>query len=106
MRWEITSGDRRYIVGKRGWTPDFADLAVFFDDDNRFVGDLPDGVSFGFSIRQAVRRRLSDGLVLEDEGIEIDHYYRMTRNDVLSRNVDLVAFACNLLEPSKISGKG
>ena len=37
--------------------------------------------------------------LLEDEGIEADHYYRMTRNDLLLDNVDLIAFACKLLEP-------
>lgn len=98
LRWEITSSDRCYLVRKRNWHPD---LAVYFDGDNRFVSDLPDGANFGLSVRQAVRRRLSDGLILEDEGIEADYYYRMTRNDLLSDNVDLIAFACNLLEPSK-----
>jgi hypothetical protein len=92
LRWEITSGDRRYLIRKRDWLPD---LAVYFDGDNRFVGDLPDGVDCGLSVRQAVRK---NGLVLEDEGIEADHYYRMTRNDLLLNNVDLIAFACNQLK--------
>jgi hypothetical protein len=97
LRWEITSGDRRYLIRKRDW---LHALAVYFDGDNRFIADLPDGVNFGLSIRQAVRK---NGLVLEDEGIEADHYYRMTRNDLLLGNVDLTAFACSLLDPSKTS---
>jgi hypothetical protein len=102
LRWDITSGDRRYLVRLRPFIPD---LAVYFDGDNRFLTDLPDGIGFELSVRQAVRRRLSDGLVLEDEGIVADHYYRMTRNDVLSQNVDLIAFACNMLKSINAGGK-
>jgi hypothetical protein len=92
LRWEVWSADRRYLVRKRDWLPD---LAVYFSGDNRFLGDLPDGVDFGLSVGQAIRRGLSDGLVLEDERIEANYYYRMTRNDVLSHNVDLIEFACS-----------
>jgi hypothetical protein len=102
LRWEIASADRRYLIRKRDWLPD---LAVYFDGDNPFVGDLPDGVDFGLSVRQAIRRR-SNGLVLEDEGIEADHYYHMTRNDLLLGNVDLIAFACKLLGPSTTAWVG
>ena len=53
LRWEIVSGYRRYLVRRRDWLPD---LAVYFEGDNRFIGDLPDGVDFGLSVRQAIRK--------------------------------------------------
>jgi len=96
--WEIADGSDTYLVGKREWLR--RELAVYFDGGNRFVDDLPPGAELGFSIRQAVRRMQSDGLVLEDEGITADHYYRMTREDVLGGNAKLIEFACGLLEDS------
>lgn len=97
--WEITENGRTYRVGK---TPEFRlNLAVYFREDNRFVIDLPAGVGFEFSIRQATRSRDAQGLVLEDDGVTADHYYRMTRGDVLASNQDLIAFACALFsQPS------
>lgn len=94
--WQISDTAAVYTVGKR--TGLRQALAVYFDGDNRYVGNLPAGVELGFSIRQAIRRKRSDGLVLEDEGITADHYYRMTRDDVLAGNVALLRFACGLLK--------
>lgn len=94
--WQIADGLSVYTVAKRSWLR--RALAVHFGGDNPYADDLPAGVDFGFSIRQAVRRKKSDGLVLEDEGIVADHYYRMTREDILSGNSALLRFACGLLK--------
>lgn len=93
--WQVEDGRMIYTIGKRDWLRQ--ELAVYYDGDNPYVGSLPAGVELGFSVRQAVRRQRSEGLVLEDEGIRVDHHYQMTRQDVLAKNVDLIAFACGLL---------
>lgn len=90
--WTVRDGPREFYVQKADWLR--KPLGVYFPHGNRFVSYLPDGVRFSFSIRQAVRRGLSDGLVLEDEGMTADYYYKMTRTDLLSSNKDLLAFAC------------
>ncbi|MER9070420.1 S41 family peptidase [Mesorhizobium sp. M0902] len=92
---EITENGQSYKIGKMVWLR--SNLAAYFPGDNRFVDDLPAGVDFGFSIRQGIRKRGGQGLVLEDEGIVADHYYRMSATDVLSGNADLISYACGLL---------
>ena len=51
---------------------------------------LPDDVDLTFSFRRATRARASEGLPIEDVGIE-GTPYAMTRNDLLNGNVDLIA---------------
>ncbi|MER9223625.1 S41 family peptidase [Mesorhizobium sp. M0644] len=91
---EITENGQSYKIGKMVWLR--SNLAAYFPGDNRFVDDLPAGFDFGFSIRQGIRKRGGQGLVLEDEGIVADHYYRMSATDVLSGNADLISYACGL----------
>jgi C-terminal processing protease CtpA/Prc len=67
--------------------------------DPRFP-PLPNRVDFGFSIRQAIRKGPHYGLILEDDGIKVDHRYNLTKRDVLpeSRDAELLEYACRLLQ--------
>jgi C-terminal processing protease CtpA/Prc len=52
---------------------------------------LPDGIGLSLSFRRATRSGPSEGLPIEDVGIEGHERYAMTRDDVLSGNCDLYA---------------
>ena len=59
---------------------------------------IPKGASFRVAIRRSTRVGVRSGEPLEDLGVIPDvPVYRMTRNDVLNHNVDLIAHACGIL---------
>lgn len=58
---------------------------------------IPSGASFRVAIRRSTRVGVRAGEPLEDLGVVPDEVYRMTRNDVLNHNVDLIAHACKIL---------
>jgi hypothetical protein len=93
--WEIKDSDESYRIVRMDWLR--SDLGVYFEGDNPFFHDLPPEVDFGFSIRQAVRKLDHNGFVLEDQGILADHYYKMTKRDLLEKNIDLIHYAVDLL---------
>jgi hypothetical protein len=59
---------------------------------------LPAGVNFTLSVRRATRIGASDGAPIEDIGIVGHRSYAMTRDDLLSGNVDLLTFCGRLIE--------
>lgn len=54
---------------------------------------MPDGVTFGLTMRRCLRVRKSDGRLLEDLGIQPDVIDRLTKRDLLDRNRDLISRA-------------
>jgi hypothetical protein len=59
---------------------------------------VPGGASFRVAIRRSTRVGARSGEPLEDLGVVPDEpVYRMTRNDVMNHNVDLIAHACGIL---------
>jgi hypothetical protein len=59
---------------------------------------IPAGASFRVAIRRSTRVGLRSGEPLEDLGVVPDPpVYRMTRNDLLNHNADLIAHACEIL---------
>lgn len=62
---------------------------------------IPSGASFRVAIRRSTRVGVRSGEPLEDLGVAPDApevpVYRMTRNDLLNHNVDLIAHACGIL---------
>jgi hypothetical protein len=59
---------------------------------------IPGGASFRVAIRRSTRVGLRSGEPLEDLGVVPDPpVYRMTPNDVLNHNTDLIAHACGIL---------
>jgi peptidase S41-like protein len=58
---------------------------------------IPGGASFRVAIRRSTRVGERSGEPLEDLGVVPDEIYRMTRNDVLNHNVDLIERAGAIL---------
>lgn len=63
---------------------------------------LPDGIDMTFSFRRATRARASEGLPIEDVGVEGTPYV-MTRNDLLNGNADLIAKGIAVLKQQPFS---
>jgi hypothetical protein len=59
---------------------------------------LPKGTTFRVAIRRTTRVKDRSGVPLEDLGVVPDATHRMTRNDVLNGNPDLIAAAAQLLQ--------
>ena len=64
---------------------------------NPFV-ELPGGASMRVAARRSTRVGAQSGVPLEDLGVAPDERYFMTRNDLISRNVDLIARAAAILK--------
>jgi C-terminal processing protease CtpA/Prc len=62
-----------------------------------FPRELPGKASFRFAVRRVTRIGKASGLPLEDLGVVPDQLHEFTRNDVLQRNVDLIAHAATML---------
>jgi hypothetical protein len=58
---------------------------------------LPKGASFRVSMRRVVRSGTHRGVPLEDLGVSPDETHRMTKNDLLNDNADLLAKAGQIL---------
>jgi hypothetical protein len=63
---------------------------------------LPDGIDLSFSFRRATRARASEGLPIEDVGVE-GTPYAMTLADLLNDNVDLLARCIAILKQQPFS---
>ncbi len=55
---------------------------------------LPAGAELGLAIRRSSRVADNLGNAIEDDGVKADIPYRLTRNDLLNNDHDLLAFAC------------
>lgn len=78
--------------GANVWAYD--DLLEALPDD---VKPLPKQASMRVAIRRTSRVGKHAGDPLEDLGVVSDHIHRMTRRDLLERNVDLIAEAAGVL---------
>jgi hypothetical protein len=58
---------------------------------------LPSGANMRVAIRRSLRQGAMSGTPLEDLGVRPDHRHQMTRNDLLSGNVDLINAAASHL---------
>jgi hypothetical protein len=58
---------------------------------------LPKGASFRVAVRRVIRAGMHRGVPLEDLGVQPDQLHKMTKDDVLNGNVDLIAKAAQLL---------
>jgi C-terminal processing protease CtpA/Prc len=59
--------------------------------------DLPNGTQMRVAIRQTLRVGERAGTLLEDLGVVPDQHHPITRNDLLSDNVDLIERAASIL---------
>jgi hypothetical protein len=63
---------------------------------------LPQGAGMRVSARRTLRVGALDGAPLEDLGVQPDHRHRMTRDDVLRGNRDLIEQAASLLAAAPV----
>jgi hypothetical protein len=69
---------------------DYGELRTALAGSDAALPALPAGIGLSFSFRRATRSGPSEGLPIEDVGIEGEPY-AMTRNDLLNGNADLIA---------------
>jgi hypothetical protein len=91
----VTVGQATGGGGANVWTD--AQLRDALGGTEHAFGALPAGGGFTVAIRRAIRSGTSDGIPIEDLGID-GIPYDMTERDLLRGNVDLVAFCADLLE--------
>jgi hypothetical protein len=65
--------------------------------------ELPEGIGLSFAFRRATRSGAAEGRPIEDVGIEAGSTYAMTRDDLLSGNVDLLTRAIAMLRELPLS---
>jgi hypothetical protein len=82
--------------GANVWTHGLLQLLFEGAADSPFES-LPNGTNMRVSIRRTVRVGKQSGTPLEDLGVVPDERHFMTRDDVLSGNVDLINAAAHLL---------
>ncbi|MCA9176134.1 MAG: hypothetical protein KDB14_16725 [Planctomycetales bacterium] len=82
--------------GANVWTH-HRQLLPYLADDDVGLEPLPRGVSMSVSIRRSMRVGPRFGQPLEDLGVVPDARYRMTRNDLLNGNIDMITHAISLI---------
>jgi hypothetical protein len=73
---------------------DYQLISELLDGVDTIPATLPRDASFHFAVRRATR---TGGALLEDLGVVPDSVHRMTRRDVLEKNVDLIEKVAELL---------
>jgi len=91
--WLVKEGDTIYRLAQFSANA----LSVHFEEAFPRFPELPPDISFSFSMRQAIRKGKANGMILEDAGIEAQHYYKLTKADLLDGDKDLFAFAASKL---------
>ncbi len=71
-----------------------------------FFERLPYGADFRIAIRRTLRVRKNQGIPVEDLGIQPDEIHRMTKNDLLNGNEDLIRHAVGLFEEGSDAVQG
>jgi len=74
-----------------------ADLRSFADPGSSAFAALPKGGELRVAIRRSLRVGPRAGIVLEERGVTPDEVYRLTENDLLGGDRDLLAHACEYL---------
>lgn len=81
---------------------DYSDLRQALTGSPAALPTLPDGIGLSFSFRRATRSGPSEGLPIEDVGVE-GTPYAMTRDDLLNGNPDLIAKCIAVLKQRPFS---
>jgi hypothetical protein len=91
----LSAGGRTGAGGANVWDHEL--LQQVLPASKNPFSPLPKGASFRVSVRRVIRAGTHQGVPLEDLGVQPDQLHRMTKNDVLNSNVDLIAKAAQLL---------
>jgi len=91
----LSAGGRTGAGGANVWDHDL--LRQVLPGPKSPFSPLPLGTSFRVAIRRVMRAGLHRGVPLEDLGVQPDATHRMTKNDLLNDNADLIAKAGQLI---------
>jgi len=81
---------------------DYSYIAELLGDRHHFPRRLPGSASLRFAVRRVTRVGKNSGVLLEDLGVEVDQMHKMTRRDLLHRNVNLIKHAAKILARAEI----
>jgi C-terminal processing protease CtpA/Prc len=81
--------------GANVWTHDL--LKNLMGDTDSPLKSLPNGAGMRVSIRRTLRVHEREGMPLEDLGVVPDLVHRMTKEDILNGNIDLINDASSIL---------
>jgi C-terminal processing protease CtpA/Prc len=85
----------------------YTQFAEYFRKSRKFpFKPLPGGADFLVAFRRYLRVGDESGNDIEDFGVRCDYRHRMTRNDILSGNVDLIRCAVEILRDMKSASNG
>ena len=99
----VCVGEATGAGGANVW--EYSDLRPMLAGSPIALPSLTSGIGFSFAFRRATRAGPSEGLPIEDVGIA-GTPYAMTRADLLSGNVDLLAHCVALLQKQAPSNLG
>lgn len=81
---------------------DYSLIAELLRDPQRFPRPRVGSASLRFAVRRVTRVGQNSGVLLEDLGVKADQIHKMTRRDLLHRNVKLIERAGKILARAKI----
>jgi C-terminal processing protease CtpA/Prc len=84
--------------GANVWTHSLLNrLTMDSEGTSKYFESLPYGANFTIAVRRTLRVKSNAGIPLEDLGVKPDEVYRMTKDDLLHNNRDLISRACALI---------
>jgi len=89
-------GNNTGAGGGNVWTHDLLNRFLMRGDRNS-LQTLPGQTGMRVALRRTLRVGPNAGMPLEDLGVEPNFEYRMTKRDLLEKNVDLMEFATGIL---------
>lgn len=96
----ICAGSATGAGGANVWT--YGELRAALAGSDAALPPLPEGIDLSFSFRRATRARASEGLPIEDVGVE-GTPYEMTLDDLLNGNPDVIAACVGALKRQPFS---
>jgi hypothetical protein len=81
---------------------DYSLIAELLHDPQHFPKPRAGSASLRFAVRRVIRVGKNSGVLLEDLGVKVDQIHKMTRRDLLHRNVNLIEHAAKILARAEI----
>ena len=81
---------------------EYPDIADLLKDPQHFPREHSGSASLRFAVQRVTRVGQNSGVLLEDLGVKVDQIHKMTRRDLLHRNVNLIERAGRILARAEI----
>jgi len=81
---------------------DYSFISELLGDREHFPRQRAGSASLRFAVRRVTRVGQNSGVLLEDLGVKVDQIHKMTRKDLLHRNVKLIERAGKILAKAEI----